>query len=129
MAKRMHNAAPATAPQTPVEESAVILANKDKRWLAGSVIGVDTILPGKASLGRINQSDVITVLVDTNPKRRASALAFAHYSTGMTVAEFCKAVGKGGLGHVAWDVNHGFIRLTAADVVEVEETVDEEIAA
>lgn len=90
---------------------------KPNRWAAGSVQGAATILPGKANLAQaIAANSIITILVPpgTNPKRGNSALAFAKYSNGQTVAQFC-AVVKGGMGHIAWDFNHGFITLTPAN--------------
>lgn len=64
---------------------------------------------------------VITKLVD-NPKlpNKAPWLRFAKYRNGMTVAEYVKAcerltTAKVSQADLKWDVNHGYIRVTAAE--------------
>lgn len=110
--------APVYSSVTPTATIGVTLGTpKPNRWAAGSVQGAATILPGKASLtAAIASNAIITILVPpgTNPKGGNSALAFAKYSNGQTVAQFCALV-KGGMGHIAWDFNHGFITLTPAN--------------
>ena len=61
----------------------------------------------------VPETAVITVLADKNPKRPASKAfaAFENYKTGMTVKDFCDAVGKEGTGHLVYDTSHGFITI------------------
>ncbi len=60
---------------------------------------------------------VITLVSQTNPKRAGSkaAAAFANYRDGMTVKEFCDAVGKEATGHLVYDAKHGFISIAGYD--------------
>jgi hypothetical protein len=63
---------------------------------------------------RIDVTKKIHLKVTENPKRKESASykVFALYKEGMTVEEFLKLEKKGAhLGHVRWDVEHGFIEL------------------
>ncbi len=61
----------------------------------------------------VPETAVITVLADKNPKRPSSKAfaAFETYSTGMSVKEFCDAVGKEATGHLVYDAAHGFISI------------------
>lgn len=61
----------------------------------------------------VAESAVITVLVDSNPKRAGSQshTDFDQYRTGMTVAEFCDVIGKRGTPHLVYDAAHGFISI------------------
>lgn len=61
----------------------------------------------------VGEEAVITVLAESNPKRPSSKAyeAFAQYRSGMTVKEFCDAVGKEATGHLVYDTSHGFISI------------------
>lgn len=61
----------------------------------------------------VPETAIITVLADKNPKRPSSKAftAFETYSTGMSVKEFCDAVGKEATGHLVYDAAHGFISI------------------
>lgn len=61
----------------------------------------------------VAETAIITVLADSNPKRAGSQshTDFANYTTGMTVAEFCNAVGKRATPHLVYDAAHGFIQI------------------
>lgn len=61
----------------------------------------------------VPETAVITVLADKNPKRAASKAfaAFENYRNGMTVKEFCDAVGKEATAHLVYDTSHGFINI------------------
>ncbi|MEQ1572801.1 MAG: hypothetical protein ABL993_01010 [Vicinamibacterales bacterium] len=61
----------------------------------------------------VGEDAVIHLLVDDNPKRVGSAShdVFEQYQNGMTVGEFCDAVGKGATGHLVWDAAHGSISI------------------
>lgn len=138
MAKRKHNtggnatppanAAPvdaaasvATPPAKPVKPAG--MGEQEWLWRSRSVRGAETILNTKASLAQLKGDTVINLLIEGNPKiGKVSRQAFACYSNGMTVDQFAKAVGKGALGHVAWDFNNGFIGLTPAAVAAPAET-------
>jgi len=67
------------------------------------------------------ESAVITVLAEANPKRAGSKAegVFAHYTTGMTVAEFCDAVGKEATPNLVYDAAHGFISIEGYDPAKV----------
>jgi hypothetical protein len=56
---------------------------------------------------------IITTLVDYNPKRPSSSAhgVFENYEDGMTVGDFLKAVGKNAGVALAWDVDHGFVKV------------------
>lgn len=72
------------------------------------------------------ESDIITLLVEKNPKRAASALRFAAYRSGMTVAAYldaCLALQPDEPRYrwradLAWDVKHGFISVAPAPKAE-----------
>jgi hypothetical protein len=55
------------------------------------------------------------LLAASNPKKSGTKAhaAFAHYRTGMLVADFIRAVGseREATGHLKWDAKHGFIRI------------------
>lgn len=61
----------------------------------------------------VDESAVITVLHDGNPKRAGSKAhaAFATYATGMTVGEYCDAMGKDATPNLVYDTAHGFISI------------------
>lgn len=63
------------------------------------------------------ESAVITVLVDSNPKRTGSkaAASFDLYATGMTVGEFCDLAGKEATPNLVYDAKHGFIAIEGYD--------------
>jgi len=65
----------------------------------------------------VPETAVITVLADSNPKREDSQshIDFAKYATGMTVGEFCDAVGKRATPHLVYDAAHGFISIEGYD--------------
>jgi hypothetical protein len=69
----------------------------------------------------VAESAVITVLVDSNPKRAGSQshTDFEQYRTGMTVAEFCDIIGKRGTPHLVYDAAHGFIAIEGYDPQQV----------
>jgi hypothetical protein len=66
-----------------------------------------------------NPEQVITMLVDKNPKNgdTASSRKFALYRNGMMVAEYIEAVVKSGqkkgkaISGIRWDLAHGFIKV------------------
>lgn len=63
------------------------------------------------------ESAKITVLAKENPKRAGSkaAAVFAQYKDGMTIKEFCDAVGKEATGHLVYDAKHGSIAIEGYD--------------
>ncbi len=72
------------------------------------------------------ETAVITVLVDSNPKRPGSkaAAVFSHYQSGQTIAEFADALAAAGLGkeatpNLVYDAKHGFITIDGYDPGEV----------
>lgn len=70
--------------------------------------------PGRARGPRgVGEDAVIHLLVDDNPKREGSksAAAFSNYVDGMTVGQFCDAVGKEATANLVWDASHGFISI------------------
>ena len=63
-------------------------------------------------------SSVITLVVTANPKKGASHARYALYATGLTVAQYQKAVVAGGYGNTTkatadlrWDVQRGYITI------------------
>lgn len=73
--------------------------------------------PTAGSRSRLPDDGVIHMLRDTNPKRVGSAShpRFDLYKEGMTVKEY-KTLNKDfGSADLAWDIDHGFIRVTKAD--------------
>lgn len=64
----------------------------------------------------IPDESIITLLAPANPKRAASASAerFAHYRTGMTVAEYIAAAGDKALADLKYDTEKGFISIAFA---------------
>jgi hypothetical protein len=77
--------------------------------------------PGRARGPRgVGEDAVIHLLVDGNPKRAGSAshAVFENYRDGMTVGEFCDAVGKGATGHLVWDAAHGSISIDGYEAGE-----------
>lgn len=62
---------------------------------------------------RVSPDAIITLLVDKNPKKRTAAERFSHYVDGMTVQQYCDAVGEKGLPDILWDQEHGWIMVTA----------------
>ena len=102
-------AAPAAAPAA----ASVGKKSAVTRWLAGAVAG--TVTPAMAKAGYFAPTDRVYLLVDGNPKRGGSARRFALYYNGITVAEVTKAHGNIGLLDIAWDFNHGFIRVDKAE--------------
>lgn len=106
------------APTAPANALAVIPVrgtSTSKRWRAGA-LNKDNVLLPKTAGASIAANDVITLLVSENPKRKGSKGRFAKYRNGMTVSEYCEAIGTKGLAmaDIAWDINHGFIRVNAA---------------
>lgn len=69
----------------------------------------------------VDESAVITLLTETNPKREGSKAhaAFSNYRTGMTVGEFADAVGKEATGHLVYDAKHGFISIDGYNPGEI----------
>lgn len=66
---------------------------------------------GNGRMPRIDQNEVVTLLVKGNPKREGSEAygRFAFYKDGMTVGEFIKAGGT--MADVVWDLGHRLIAL------------------
>jgi hypothetical protein len=112
--------APATqapATQAPAPQAAAPAKAKKgarARWLSGAKYGQITEFQAM----HIAPGTTYTILVQNNPKRKASAVRFAKYRAGQTAAQYCEIVGKRlGLLDLAWDHNHGFIKLSALPVV------------
>lgn len=60
----------------------------------------------------VDPNAIITLLVDKNPKKRTAAERFSQYIDGMTVQEYCDAVGdKFGVQDILWDSDRGWISL------------------
>lgn len=61
-------------------------------------------------------TDIITLLVEKNPKSKKSAGRYALYRTGMSVAEYAEAVGNKTLANadLRWDVARNFISIAPA---------------
>jgi hypothetical protein len=102
--------APATAP-APAPATAKAPLKGNARWLAGNKMP-QGITPANAKA--IPATAVITVLVTGNPKRKAPALRFAKYHTGMLASQYAAAIGNNTLAmlDLAWDFNHGYIGLS-----------------
>ena len=66
----------------------------------------------RAGALRYAMTDTITLLVDANPKRGASAERFAGYQSGQTVAEALNAGLK--RADIVWDAGRGYISVNAA---------------
>jgi hypothetical protein len=100
-------------PSAPVVKVKATKKKGTERWLAGSKVEKTKAITNTIAKN-IPNSAVITLLVKTNPKRRGSALRFAKYRDGMTVAAYGEAIGSLTLAKLdaAWDYNHGFINLT-----------------
>ena len=72
------------------------------------------------ALQGINQASVITInpaYIGVNPKAKASAVRFAKYVNGGTVAQYIAACAglatpRVCLQDLAWDINHGYIVVT-----------------
>jgi len=56
-----------------------------------------------------NATKKIVLLAKTNPKKGASQVRFALYTTGMTVAEYVAAGGRSA--DIKWDLERNFIQL------------------
>lgn len=104
------------------------------RWgacLKGNTAAATTM---PAAIKALPATTVITCLVANNPKRGASAPAFGKYAFGQgaaasttggpatvgattTLAAFAAAHGSLSVaaGHVAWDLNHGYIAVAMAN--------------
>jgi hypothetical protein len=67
------------------------------------------------------ETAVISLLVDANPKRAGSKAeaVFSNYRSGMTIAEFCDAVGKEATPNLVYDAAHGFIAIEGYDPEQV----------
>lgn len=114
--KRLRNAPQAEALRQRVlqdQEDATRLADRG-RDRAPPVRETDPV-PVSKPTQRASVADTarVTVLATTNPKRGASALRFALYRSGMTVADYVAAVGnrRKALQDISWDVAKGYIRV------------------
>jgi len=58
-----------------------------------------------------DRNSIIRLLVKENPKRGASRQRYQCYKDGMTVDEYCKAVGSKGMADIRWDAEREFIKL------------------
>lgn len=72
------------------------------------------------------ETAVITVLVESNPKRPGSKAhaVFEHYKNGQTIAEFADSLAAADLGkeatpNLVYDAKHGFITIEGYDPGEV----------
>ena len=64
----------------------------------------------RAGALRYAMTDIVTLLVDANPKRGASADRFAGYKSGQTVAEALAAGLK--RADIVWDAGRGYISVS-----------------
>lgn len=73
--------------------------------------------PAAGSRSRLPDDGVIHMLRDTNPKRVGSAShpRFDLYKEGMTVKGYKELNKDFGSADLAWDIDHGFIKVTKAD--------------
>lgn len=73
--------------------------------------------PAGGTRSRLPDDGVIHMLRDTNPKRLGSAAhpRFELYKEGQTVKEYKELNKDFGSADLAWDIDHGFIRVTKAD--------------
>ena len=72
-----------------------------------------SIQMSKVTRAKVDNTAVITVLVEGNPKKRTAAARFEKYKTGMTVQEYIDAIGGDvtlGVNDVLWDSGKGWIK-------------------
>jgi prevent-host-death family protein len=88
-----------------------------RQWAAGSKLGDKTLWPG--SMNAVDRRAVIRLVREINPKTvgSRSRKRYALYRDGMTVGDYLAAVEGAGeqeqaaLNALAWDQNHGFVRV------------------
>ena len=74
----------------------------------------------KMAKSKVQDTDIITVLVDKNPKSRGAATRFDYYYSGITVKEYVELVGDRAkaVADILWDTEHGWIRYESAEESE-----------
>ena len=134
--KRATHAAPATpAPATPASAPATPARGSvtAARWGACGKGKAGFTLTMPAMVKAMPLTTVITCCVAQNPKRGNSGPAFAAYFAGgptvgatTTLGAYITALTKAGhgganaaAGHVAWDLNHGYITVTVPELEQV----------
>ena len=103
--------------------------------------GASLVLPSDIKV--LSHDTVITSLVPGNPKRRSAADRYELYgfhgkeNVSVTIGEFLKSLGQRhnatlAIADIAWDVNHGFIKLevpVATPITEDEAAEHPEVVA
>lgn len=95
--------------------SAVVAALESAKAIA---LENSTPVPPQLSEAKVRKSiplnAVITVLAQTNPKKRGAAVRFSYYYTGMQVSEYVDKVGDhaAALADIRWDEAKGWISIS-----------------
>jgi hypothetical protein len=73
--------------------------------------------PARGPRSRLPDDGIVHMLRDSNPKRPGTACypRFDLYNDGMTVKEYKEVNPNFGSADLAWDIEHGFIKVTNAD--------------
>lgn len=95
---------------TEEEKAAKAAAKAEKAAAKVKTPRVSTCI--KAGARVYNMTDIVTLVVEGNPKSGESAERFKGYVSGQTVAEALAAGLK--RGDIVWDVGHGFIEVAPA---------------
>ena len=93
-----------------------------------------------ADVKALSHDSVITALVPGNPKKRSAADRYEFYKfngkegASVTIGELLKFLGERhshtlAFADIAWDINHGFIKVETPVTQPVDETKPEDVAA
>ncbi len=110
-----------SAPATPAKKSVPV---KPKAEEVVEEVEAEAVPRTRGPRG-VAETAVITLLVDSNPKREGSKAnaVFSHYESGQTIAEFCAALEatdpemvKEATPNLVYDAKHGFIEIEGYEV-------------